>query len=440
MSSLPTILLIAPDPGDRATIAGMLEQHGHEVLQATSGLEARARMQSAGSELVIVLDLAASPDALRYLRGPAVTRGNAPVVCIADRRQVGSSSEALRLGIADLIGRPVRESDLLAAVANAREFARTMWERPGPPGTTPLSPDGMFGSSAAMREVLTLVRRVAPSRCTVLLIGERGTGREMVARGIHSQGPNHAAPFVKIACARAPADVDRQLERLVQGSAESGSTVYLENIHELASDQQRRLAEHIAATPTPPGDLLGSADLRFIGALVPRILDPAQRDQVRAELIDALGVVRIDLPPLRQRTEDIPLLAMHFLKEACIRNGVPPKALSRSALMLLAALPWPGNAAELRSLAERLAVLTARGTILLEDVLPNIRFDGAEALGRDRGTLREAREGFERDYIVTVLQHHHGRMGAAAADLGIERTNLYRKIKQLNITWTTGAG
>ena len=440
MSSLPTILLIAPDPGDRSNIAGMLEQHGHEVLQAASGMDARRKMQAAGSELVIVLDLAASPDALRYLRGPAVTRGNAPVVCIADRRQVGSSSEALRLGVADLIGRPVRESDLLAAVANAREFARTMWERPGPPGTTPLTPDGMFGSSPAMREVLNIVRRIAPSRCTVLLIGERGTGREMVARGIHSQGPNHAAPFVKIACARAPADVDRQLERLVHGSTESGSTVYLENIHELASEQQRRLAEHIAASPSPADDLLGSADLRFIGALVPRILDPAQREQVRAELIDALGVVRIDLPPLRQRSEDIPLLAMHFLKEACIRNGVPPKALSRSALMLLAALPWPGNAAELRSLAERLAVLTVRGTILLEDVLPNIRFDGAEALGRDRGTLREAREGFERDYIVTVLQHHHGRMGAAAADLGIERTNLYRKIKQLNITWTTGAG
>ena len=102
--------------------------------------------------------------------------------------------------------------------------------------------------------------------------------------------------------------------------------------------------------------------------------------------------------------------------------------------MLLGALPWPGNAAELRSLAERLAVLVPRGSVLLEDVLANIRLDGAEAMGRARGTLREAREDFERNYIVSVLQHHRGRMGAAASELGIERTNLYRKIKQHNIT------
>ena len=107
-------------------------------------------------------------------------------------------------------------------------------------------------------------------------------------------------------------------------------------------------------------------------------------------------------------------------------------------MTLLGALPWPGNTAELRLLTERLAVLVTRGVVLLEDVLANVRLEGAEALGGRSGTLREARERFERDYVATVLQHHRGRMGDAARELGIERTNLYRKIKQLNIRWTTG--
>jgi two-component system nitrogen regulation response regulator NtrX len=179
-----------------------------------------------------------------------------------------------------------------------------------------------------------------------------------------------------------------------------------------------------------------SADLRLIGSAAPRVDDWIGRGDLRADLVEALGVVRIQLPPLRQRTEDIPLLATHFLKEACRRNGIPPKTFSRSALTLLAALPWPGNMAELRALTERLAVIITRGVLLLEDVLANVRLEGAEALGGPSGTLREARERFERDYVAAVLQHHRGRMGDAARALGIERTNLYRKIKQLNIRWT----
>jgi DNA-binding NtrC family response regulator len=157
---------------------------------------------------------------------------------------------------------------------------------------------------------------------------------------------------------------------------------------------------------------------------------------VRGGLIESIAVVRIDLPPLRQRGQDVPLLATHFLKEACRRNDVPPKTFSRSALTLLSSLPWPGNAAELRALTERLAILVSRGVVMLEDVLANVRFDGVEAVGRDRGSLKNARERFERDYVTAVLQHHKGRMGAAARELGIERTNLYRKIKQLKIQWT----
>jgi DNA-binding NtrC family response regulator len=439
MSNPPTILLIAPDKGVRSAVALMLETHGHAVVQAPSGTEARAVMPPEGTEFVIVLDLAGGPEALRYLRGPAATRGNAPVVCLADRRASRSSSEALRVGVADLVGQPVREPDLLAAIANALEVASTAWKQSERPPAPDVPSDSVFGSSPAISEVLALVRRVAPSRCAVLLAGERGSGREMVARRIHGEGAHRDAPFVKIPCLGAQAQA---LDTLIAGQVAPGATVYLEDIQELPPEQQRRLADHVrsdnGSSTQDPVESRHAAAVRFIGAVPARLVDPTERNQIRRELIDALGVVRIDLPPLRQRAEDIPLLATHFLKDSCRRNGVPPKTFSRSALTLLAALPWPGNTAELRALAERLAVLVARGSVLLEDVLLNVRLDGAEAMGRARGTLREAREGFERNYIVSVLQHHHGRMGAAASELGMERTNLYRKLKRHDIAWTAG--
>jgi DNA-binding NtrC family response regulator len=158
-----------------------------------------------------------------------------------------------------------------------------------------------------------------------------------------------------------------------------------------------------------------------------------KRGTVRREFVEALSTVRIDLEPLRQRREDIPALAMRFLKEACREGRVAPKTFSGPALTVLAAMPWPGNAMQLKSLCERLAVVIPRGIILLEDVLANVRLDAAAPLAGPREPLRTARERFEREYIVSTLQEHRGRIGAAARQLGIERTNLYRKMKQLRI-------
>ena len=433
MSVPPPILLIAAESGEREGLAEMLERRGHAVTQVEQAAQARAILdEKTDTDLVIVLDLA-RPEALRFLRAPMVQRAGIPVICVADRRKPEASSEALRLGIADLVARPVREDDLTAAIANAREFAHTASgsSKPEPTPGIELPAGSVFGASPAIREVLALVRRIAPSRCNVLVLGERGTGRESVARAVHGQSPRRDRPFVKVDCAAGESD----LMTLVHTDLTPGTTVYFDDMHELSEPAQRELVEVLRRRDANANPI----DLRFIASTPPRVDDWVARGDLRADLVEALSVVRIELPPLRQRTEDIPLLATHFLKEACRRNGIPPKTFSRSALTLLAALPWSGNTAELRALTERLAVLITRGIVLLEDVLANVRLEGAEALGRASGTLREARERFERDYVAAVLQHHRGRMGDAARELGIERTNLYRKIKQLNIRWTAGA-
>jgi DNA-binding NtrC family response regulator len=429
VSAPAPVLLIAADTGEREGLAEMLERRGHTVTRLEQAAQVRATLdEQPDTDFVIVLDLA-RPEALRFLRA-RVVRANIPVICVADRRKPDASSEALRLGIADLVARPVREEDLNAAIGNAREFANTAAEsRPEPAPALELPAGSVFGASPAIREVLALVRRIAPSRCNVLVLGERGTGRESVARAVHGQSSRRERPFVKVECATA----EPSLPSLATAVA-PGSTVYLDDMNELPAAAQRQLLEIVRQR-----DGADAMDLRFVAGVAPRVDDWVARGDLRPDLIEALGIVRIELPPLRQRTEDIALLATHFLKEACRRNGIPAKAFSRSALTLLAALPWPGNAAELRVLTERLAVLVTRGVVLLEDVLANVRLEGTEALGGRSGTLREARERFERDYVAGVLQQHRGRMGDAAKELGIERTNLYRKIRQLNIRWTTGS-
>jgi DNA-binding NtrC family response regulator len=432
VSAPPPILLIAAASGEREGLAEMLERRGHAVTLVEQAAQARRQLdERPDPSLVIVLDLG-HPEALRFLRAPMVQRAGIPVICVADRRKPDASSEALRLGIADLVSRPVREEDLTAAIANAREFAQTAGApRPDPPPGIELPAGSVFGASPAVREVLALVRRIAPSRCNVLIVGERGTGRETMARAVHGQSPRRQKPFVKIECGASPPALGPVFDAAIEG----GTTIYLDEMHELPPAQQREIADVLKRREAG----VDGRDLRFIAGAPPRVDDWVGRGDLRADLVEALGIVRIELPPLRQRTEDIGLLATHFLKEACRRNGIPPKTFSRSALTLLAALPWPGNTSELRALTDRLAVLITRGIVLLEDVLANVRLEGAEALGGPSGTLKEARERFERDYVASVLQHHRGRMGDAARELGIERTNLYRKIKQLNIRWMTGA-
>jgi DNA-binding NtrC family response regulator len=423
------ILLLAPDTPDRKELAAFLTERA-QLFTAMDPYTVDSVKVGRSGIAAIVLDLGA-PDALKFLKKYASQENRVPVVCIADRRRVASSAEALRLGAIDIVARPFRGDDVIAALNNAREF-NAVAERNDEPcdGPGEVTIDGVFGASPIMRDVLSIVRRVGVSRCAVMIVGERGTGREMVARTIHAHGKRHQQPFIRIACDDGSSEAE--LGPLLNGSPSPGATVYLDNIGDLPMDLQVRLEDHLHAA-----DANGDEGMRFVAGAQPRFFDQIDRGLIRRSLIESLSVVRIDLPPLRQRPQDVPLLAMHFLKEACRNNNQPLKTFSRSALLLLSALPWAGNAAELRSLCERIAVLVPRGVVLLEDVIAHVRFDGVEALGPSE-TLREARDRFERDYVSAVLQQNRGRMGAAARQLGIERTNLYRKIKQLNIRWISG--
>lgn len=414
-----TVILLAPESPDRAAIVEWLGARGYKVIARAASSEALEALTPDASFALV--DLSARQQSLSFLRALVTGDRIAWCIAVADRRDAGVTAEALRLGVVDIVTRPLREQDLVAALANAREFAGLAARKPAPAGPSPA--EGLYTQSPRMREVYDMARRVAPSRCPVLLVGERGTGRETLARTIHSHGTLREAPFVTLSGA-SPAS---ELREALHDSA-STSTVYIEDVGELSADSQLALERWLAAVHGANGPTH-----RVIAGAQPRIFAMMERGVFRSALFDALSVVRFDLPTLRERPQDIPLLAVYFLKQSCGRHGTHAKTFSRSALALMSSLPWRGNAAELGGLVERLALMVPRGVILQEDVLQHVRFDDAQARGGSVGTLKEARRQFEREFIASVLQRHGWRMEAAASELGIERTNLYRKIKQLSI-------
>ena len=414
------VVLLSAESPDREKIVEWLGTRGYNVTLVESAAKAVDALPN--SAAFVFVDLSTRVESLKFLRSLVTSDHRAWSIAVTDRRDAGATSEALRLGVVDIVRRPLHEADVVAALGNAREFAGLSTQQqaalPDPPEGT------IFTSSPRMREIYDLTRRIAANRCPVLIVGERGTGRETVARSIHQHGPLRDAPFKRVPAATARAsDIKQAL-----GSTEG--IFYLEGLSDLPEEAQVYLEDWLGDEPRRGHS---HSCPRLICAARPRIDTLVSSGRFPRSLHDAVSIVRIDLPALRERPQDIPLLAKHFLKEACVRHAVASKTLSRSALALLAALPWRGNAAELRGLIERLVVLVPRGVVLQEDVLQHIRFDDVQARGSSGGTLKEARAQFEREFIASTLQRHQWRMESAADELGIERTNLYRKMKQLSI-------
>ena len=419
------VVLLSTEESDRARVAEWLGARGYAVATACTAAKAIEALPQ-GPAFALV-DLVSRQESLKFLRALVTDNHTAWTIAIGDRRDAGTTAEALRLGIVDVITRPLREADVLSALANAREFAGMVGRKPQP--VADLAADGLFTLSPRMRDVYEIARRVAASRCPILLVGERGTGRETVARAIHQYGPQREGQFLKVL---AGPDCTRELAHAIDHH--KGGTLYIEDVSLLPDPAQARLEKWLGDAHQAPVQDGGHRTVRAVAGAQPRIEGLVERRSFRRTLFDALSIVRLELPTLRERSQDIPLLALLFMKDACARHDVAAKTFSRSALALLSSMPWRGNAAELRGLVERLAVMVPRGVVLQEDVLQHVRFDGASARGGTAGTLRDARQQFEREYIASALQRHGWRMEAAASELGIERTNLYRKMKQLAIT------
>lgn len=428
------VLVVMPEEGDRAAVADPVRAAGRRtvvVADATHALAALAERRFG----VIVADLALGREALRILR-VAVDSPTAPVVvALADRRNPALSAAALRLGVDAILARPVSREQLgaLLAVAGARDAAST-----GPPG---LPVDGQPGAGSGprgagpflapgLRAVFESIPPPARACANILIAGEPGSGRTVLARAFHAAGSGGDLAVIECRDLATP------------GASSSANELFRAWVERVSEEPM--LFRHVEALPAVAQDLLerrlradeepgGAASIRTLATADPSIDDRAAYGKFRAELFARLAIVRIDVPPLRARPDDVPVLAERFLDDACARHVLAPKSLTSAARALLAALPWRGNARELRLLAERLALMVPRAAILLEDVLAHVRLDGAGLRDQDEGPLRAARERFERDYLAATLARHQGRIGEAAAALGLDRTALYRKLRRYGL-------
>ncbi len=407
-----------------------------------------------------LVDLCENGDALRIARAVRSQHPDAIVIGVADPARPHAAAEAIRAGMFDVLPRPPSAKDLRALIANAREQAALAASTPAV-HVKELLAYGVVGTSAAMRPVMELVHRAAAGQCGIMICGERGSGREMIARAIHSHSARRNAPFIAVDCsAPEPEDVElqlfgvlskgggnaperRSLERVRRNSwlsEAAGGCLFLENVAEMSARTQARLVRVLRDREvfSEEGRERVTLTVRVVASADGSINTALEEGRMRPDLYERLSLIRIDVPALRQRREDIPVLATHFLKELCQANGTPLKTLTRPALTLLSALPWRGNAPELKGLLERLILLVPQGLIRLEDVLAHTPLEGSPGPIRLDATLRQARARFETEYIAAVLQHHRGRIADAAKVLGVQRTNLYRKMRRLNVTRPRG--
>jgi two-component system nitrogen regulation response regulator NtrX len=301
-----------------------------------------------------------------------------------------------------------------------------------------------------MRRIYQLVEMAAPTKCRVFITGESGTGKELIARAIHALSPRREKPFVELNCAAIPSElIESEMFGHVKGSftgavgdrkgkfeAANAGTLFLDELGDMSLMTQAKLLRVLQeGMVTPVGSTdTRPVDVRVVCATSKNIQEEMARGAFREDLYHRLNVLTIAVPPLRSRRQDIPELAEHFLRLASVENGVLPKRLAPRALDFLSQLPWPGNVRELRNLMERLVVLVPSETVTHQDVMGVYQMAAPVGEG-DPGpmTLREARAQFEREYILERLTANGGNLGDTARDLGLDRSSLYLKLKQLGI-------
>jgi two-component system nitrogen regulation response regulator NtrX len=445
---LGAILVIDDDEAVRKTSVDLLVTRGHKAAAASSvreGLRMFAEMRPA----VVLLDLklpdGTGIDVLRELQRQAP---GTPVVVVSGRGSVAEAVEAMRVGAVDFLEKPVARDRLfrvLDRIFHPKAHGGGADEETVADG----SRLGMVGGSESMRRIYQLVEMASPTRCRVLITGESGTGKELIARAIHWLSPRRDRPFVETNCAAIPSElIESEMFGHMKGSftgatgdrigkfeAATGGTLFLDEIGDMSLVTQAKLLRVLqegVVTPVGSSDPR-KIDVRILSATSKNLQEEIGRGTFREDLYHRINVLTIAVPPLRSRREDIPELAEHFLRLASVENGVKPKRLSSRAVDVLVQLPWKGNVRELRNLMERVAILVTRDSVGSQDLMDVLHMASVPDEGSGAVPLREARSRFERQYIVTRLHANRGNLGDTARELGIERTNLYRKMKQLGI-------
>ena len=440
------ILIVDDEQSIRTTLAKILEDEGHRTVVADSGEEGLAQFARDEFDL-IVLDLwLPGVDGMTVLERLR-SAGAPPVIVISGHGNIDTAVRATRLGAYDFLEKPLSLERVILTINHAlsdrklrdqvRDLRREVFE------------ELLVGESDAMRALEQHVRSAAPSNSRVLITGENGSGKEIVARTLHRLSHRVEQPFVDVNCAAIPEElIESELfghrkgaftgaidERKGKFELADGGTLFLDEVGDMSVRTQAKVLRVLQEQTFQKvgGQQPITVDVRVIAATNKDLESEIARGAFRDDLYYRLNVIPIAVPPLRARGNDIVLLAEHFLRRFSAETGTPRKRLSSGAASKLKAYHWPGNVRELRNVIERLAILLRGDAIEAEDVQLGTRAAAPPEVPTDL-TLKEARDAFEKQYILSRLKEFAGNVSRTADALGVERSNLYRKLHAYGIT------
>jgi len=447
---MPSILIVDDEAGVRASLGGVLRDEGYDVEAVESG-EACLQEVTRATYDVILLDVwLTGIDGLETLERLRERQVDAVVIMISGHASIESAVRATKLGAYDFIEKPLSLDKTVLAVRNAVRQRRLEVENRALRAKVDRQ-QVMVGSSRAMVALREQIAMTAPTNGRVLISGENGTGKELVARQIHTLSLRRAGPFVEVNCAAIPEElIESELFGHLKGSftgavadrrgkfeTATGGTLFLDEVGDMSLKTQAKVLRALQEQVVEPvgGQRSVAVDVRVIAATNKDLAAEIRAGRFREDLFFRLNVVPIFVPPLRERGEDVVRLAEHFIAEFAREYGRRAKQLSVDAVLRLRAHAWPGNVRELRNLIERLMITVPDDTVGAGhlEFLPGGDEASAPAEPEPPSELHAARERWERRYIASALAACDGNMSRTADVLGIERSNLYKKMRSLGI-------
>ncbi len=447
---MKTVLVVDDDKSVRDSLKMVLEFESYEVLFAENGQEALRQLAAVPIDLILLDVKMAGMDGLEVLQRVREKRGELPVIMISGHGTIETAVEATKLGAFDFLPKPLDRDKLLVTVRNAlhqakisedyrqlRESVEGKWQ--------------ILGESAKIKEILAVIERVAPTDVRVLITGENGTGKELVARALQRLSRRSSKPFVEVNCAAIPSElIESELfghekgsftgatsQRIGKFEQADGGTLFLDEIGDMSFRAQAKVLRALeeGKIERVGGTKLITVDVRVIAATNKNLDEEIKRGNFRDDLYHRLRVIPIHVPALRERRDDIPILVKSFIDDVCTRNGMALKTASEDALRRLSLSEWRGNVRELRNTVERLVILSTGTSIdvsLLDVGVQGGRGEFEDILAQG-GTFQVFKERAEAAFIRRQLDLYKWNISKTAESLDIQRSHLYTKMKRYGL-------
>lgn len=436
------ILIVDDEPGIRSSLGGVLQDEGFSVESVESGEAALAELARSPYELVLLDIWLPGIDGLEVLERISANSGahRPAVIMISGHGSIETAVRATKSGAFDFLEKPLTIEKVMVVVNNALQQRRLQLE------LRELRHAGrerlhLIGDSVPIKAVRQQIELMSATNGRVLIFGESGAGKELVAHAIHAQSLRADGPFVEVNCAAIPEDaIESELfgahpAKTGKFEKADGGTLFLDEVGDMSLKTQAKVLRALDEQRIEP---VGSSsplrvDVRVIASTNKNLSEEISRGNFREDLFYRLNVIPFAVPPLRERTGDIPALAAHFLDEFSSAYGRKPKELTPEAIAVLQAHPWPGNVRELRNLMERLVIMYPQVRIDARHIPLQSAQRKPDPAQPSFATLHDVRQAAERDYILRKLDETGGNVSRAAEILGLERSNLYKKMRALGI-------